>query len=290
MKPIIPFTLLPPRMLLGIAKKYEALGSVVARNFPGLRTSLAQAEIDLSAREYSAAATVSSAANALFIFLLLFLFSLLAGVDMLAASILLTVIVGAGSFLTAIYYPKIIALRRTRRLEDNLVPAVRQLVIELRSGVPLFQAMTSVCSDYGEVSEEFKKIVKRINAGEPEIEVLGEASRKIPSVQFQKVLWQVSNALKVGSDVSNALEGILEDLTKEKVNEIHRYGQELSPWTMIYMMAAIILPSLGITLAIVILSFLNVSIPKILFAVVLISLFFFQLFFLDFLSTRRPTI
>jgi flagellar protein FlaJ len=262
----------------------------VEKNFPNLKAKLAQAEIEMPSREYAAAALISASVNAVFIFVLLALFSILAGIDMLAVAAVIAAVVGVVSFLTVVYYPQIIATRRTRRLQDNLVPAVRQLVIELKSGVPLFQALTSVCSDYGEVSEEFKKIVKRINAGEDEVEVLGEASRRIPSVQFQKVLWQISNALKVGSDVSAALESILSDLMKEKVDEIHRYGQELSPWTMIYMMAAIILPSLGITMMIVILSFLGVEVPTIVFGAVLTFLALFQLFFMNFIETRRPAL
>ena len=290
MKPVIPFSLLPPRALASLAKKYEAVGVSVEKNFPSLKTRLAQAEIEMPSREYAAAALISASVNAAFVFVLLALFSILAGIDMLAVAAVLAAVVGVVSFLTVVYYPQIIATRRTRRLQDNLVPAVRQLVIELKSGVPLFQALTSVCSDYGEVSEEFKKIVKHINAGEDEVEVLGEASRRIPSVQFQKVLWQISNALKVGSDVSAALESILSDLMKEKVDEIHRYGQELSPWTMIYMMAAIILPSLGITMMIVILSFLGVEVPTIVFGAVLAFLALFQLFFMNFIETRRPAL
>jgi len=289
MKPTIPFSVLPSRMLLGAAKKYEALGIAAARTFPGLKTALLQAEIEIPVPEYATASLFSAAINSGFILLLLLFFGYLAGAEALPAAPALAIVVGAGSFLTTIYYPQMIATRRTRKLEDNLVPAVRQLVIELKSGVPLFEAMTSVCDDYGEVSEEFRKIVKHINAGEPDLEVLGDASRRIPSMQFQKVLWQISNALKVGSDVSTALEAILHDLTNEKINEIRRYAQELSPWTMIYMMAAIIVPSLGMTLGIVIFSFLNVAIPKIIFAAAVLLLVLFQLFFLNFLGTRRPT-
>ncbi|MCX6767413.1 MAG: type II secretion system F family protein [Candidatus Micrarchaeota archaeon] len=290
MKPAVPFSLIPPRALFAAGKKYAALGIQLTRAFSELKTNLAQAEMEIAAAEYAAASLVSAALNTAFILILILFFGYLASANVLTAALALALVTGASSFLTAVYYPKIIALRRKRKLEDNLVPAVRQLVIELKSGVPLFEAMTSVCDDYGEVSEEFKKIVKKINAGEAEIDVLGDASRRLPSVQFQKVIWQISNALKVGSDVSNALEAILEDLTAEKINEIKRYSQELSPWTMVYMMTAVILPSLGITLGIVILSFLSVSVPRMIFAVAIVFLVIFQLFFMNFLGTRRPAI
>ena len=48
----------------------------------------------------------------------------------------------------------------------------------------------------------------------PELDALAEASHENPSLQFRKVLWQISNALKVGSDVGEALEAIVEELTR----------------------------------------------------------------------------
>jgi flagellar protein FlaJ len=290
MKPIIPFSMLPPRALMGIAKNYGAAGVAVVARFPGLKMDLIRAEIEVVPVEYAAACLFSAALNAVLLFFAIMLVGYAASIPMGGYAVVASIVVGAGLFMTGIYYPRIISTQKVRKLEDHLVPVVRQLVIELRSGVPLFQAMTSVCDDYGDVSVEFTKIVKKINAGESELDVLSEAARRIPSPQLQKVLWQISNALKVGSDVSTALEGILADLTSEKINEIKRYAQELSPWTMIYMMAAIIVPSLGMTIGIVLLSFLSVSIPKFVFPVIILILAGFQVFFLNFLGTRRPSI
>ena len=132
--------------------------------------------------------------------------------------------------------------------------------------------------------------MSRFNSGVSDLDVLSDAARENPSFQFRKVLWQVSNALKVGSDVGSALEVIVNDLEKEKIDEIRKYGQELAPWTMIYMMAAVVLPSLGIALLIVITSFLAVELPSFTLAIVLAFLVIFQLFFMNFVASRRPLI
>ena len=166
----------------------------------------------------------------------------------------------------------------------------RQLATMVKSGVPLFNAMASISSEYGEVSKEFGKIVQRINSGTPDLEALAEASTSNPSHQFRRVLWQISNALKVGSDVGRVLELQIDELTRERVDQIRRYGQELSPWTMIYMMAAVILPSLGVTMMIVVVGFLDVSVPKAVLGGVLVGLIGFQILFMNFVNSRRPAI
>lgn len=286
----IPFSVLPPKIVLGLSKRTKSAGNFVAALFPGLKENIIHAQMDVTAREYAAIALIVAPLNAIVFGALVLLVGLLTGADVVTPLVLTMVLVGTASFLTVIIYPQIIATRRMRRLERELVPATRQLIIELKSGVPLFNAMASITGDYGEVSIEFKKIITKINNGVPELDALADASRENPSLQFQKILWQMSNALKTGSDVGTALEAILEELIRERVNQIRRYGQELSPWIMIYMLAAVVLPTLGVTLLIVIASFLAIPVPKMILPIVLVFLLGFQLFFANLVSTRRPAV
>ncbi len=269
---------------------FERIGNVASTFFPSLHQQLIQIEAKTTHREYASMAVVAATFNSLFIFGMGFLLATLTKEDVFLPTIAFTIIVGFVSFITILTYPKIIAQKRARKLENELVPAMRQLLIQVKSGVPLFEAMTGICDGYGEVSLEFRKMVRRINGGIPMDEVLEDKSRGTASLQFRRVLWQIGNALKVGTDVGKALEEIIGDLVLEKIDDIRRYGQELSPWTMIYMLAAIVAPSLGITMMLVIISFLGVDVPKIIFAVVLVFIMGFQLFFTDFVKSRRPAI
>ena len=274
--------------MLRFASLFKNTGGFLSAFFPSLHEDLVQAQITNTPREYVAIAVSVMLTNGLLVFAFIQAIGVLAMLDVLGVSLVLFILFGLASFFTLIYYPRILVLRRKRLQENQLIPAVRQILIELKSGVPLFNAMTSVATGYGEVSVEFRKIVNKINSGVPELDALAEATRENPSLQFRKVLWQISNALKVGSDVGDSLESILDELMKEKIDEIHRYGQELSPWAMLYMMFAVVLPSLGVTLAIVISSFLNVSLPNLIFPAVLAFLIGFELFFMSFISSRRP--
>ena len=289
--PMVPLSLLPPRPLEKLSKKFSNAGIVIAAFSPFLKESLLQSEYDWQAREYAAMALTSALINSLLVGILVLVVALASkNPGLYAFAVLLAAVLFAATLATTLYYPKIIATKRMRKLEVQLIPAIRQLLIEVKSGVPLFNAMASISSEYGEVSKEFGKIVQRINSGTPDLEALAEASTSNPSHQFRRVLWQISNALKVGSDVGRVLELQIDELTRERVDQIRRYGQELSPWTMIYMMAAVILPSLGVTMMIVVVGFLDVSVPKAVLGGVLVGLIGFQILFMNFVNSRRPAI
>ena len=287
---VIPFSLLPPKVVVTFSKTLKNIGAFLSAFFPGLREMLMQAEISLQPREYAAIAFVVAVFNMLGALLMMLLIGFMFDVNLMVAALVSGVLIALASFVTIIYYPQIIVTKRMRALENQMIPATRQLLIELKSGVPLFNAMASVSVDYGEVSKEFRKIVKKMNSGVPELDALSEATVANPSPQFRKILWQISNALKVGSDVASVLEQLLAELTRERIDQIRKYGQELSPWTMLYMMAAVILPSLGVTMLIVIASFMSAGIPAVVLPVIVLMLVGFQLFFMNFVASRRPTV
>ncbi len=287
----IPFSLLPTPVLINFSRKFVNAGVFVSTLFPFLRDSLAQAESEFNSRQYGAIAFTAALTNAVVLgALAVFVAIVSRNPTLVVPALMLATVVAFASFVTIIYFPQVIAKRRMRALETQLIPALRQMLIEIKSGVPLFNAMASISMDYGEVSKEFKKMVQRINSGTPELDAIADATTENPSHQFRRVLWQLSNALKVGSDVSKVMELQIEELTKERIDQIRKYGQELSPWTMIYMMTAVILPSLGVTMLIVVVAFVDVTIPKLLLPAIAGGLMLFQLFFMNFVSSRRPAV
>lgn len=286
-----PFSLLPPKLLKQFSKPLYSSAGGLTSLFPNLKEHLEQAETTQTPREYLASALASALLNtavALAAFLAIELLAKAKSLTLLTIG--LPAIIGLATFLTAANYPQLIALRRGRRLERQLVPALRQLLIQLKSGVPLFNAMASLTNDYDEVSREFQKIVRRINAGTSELDALGEASQQNPSLAFRRVLWQLTNALKVGSDVSRVVEGLVDELMREQRDQIRRYGQELSPWAMLYMMMAVVVPSLGVTMLLVVASFAKFSIPTAFLAGIIAFLVLFQALFMNFITTRRPSV
>lgn len=286
----IPFSLLPPVVVFFLARQILAIGYPLSKLMPGMRVDILQAGFEITPKEYASVTLVVAALNSLLLLSIMLLVGELANTNTLPIAAAVCIVVGAASFFSMLMYPKVISGKRIRALDENLIPALRQMLIELKSGVTLFQAMTSVDEGYGAVSVEFKRISDRINVGISETDALNEAGKRNPNPRFRRVLWQISNAITAGSDVVTELEATIDDLTRERMEDIHRYGQELNPWTMAYMMLTGVIPSLGLSIMTVILSFLNVSIPPFVFPGILVLIILFQLFFMNFVKSRRPMV
>ena len=286
----IPFSPLPPKIMNRLARRIMGLGNAFSKLMPTLKLDLLQANINLKPKEYASYSIITAIFYAFFIFFVIFFLGTILKLDLVFLSIILGIVFFLFMLFSSLLYPRIVSRRRMRKLEENIVPALRHLLIEIRSGVPLFHSMSSVSEGYGEISIQFKEIIRRISTGVKEVDAIAEATKKNPSFQFRRALWQISNALKSGADIGDALEVIIQDLTKEQVIRIKAYGEQLSPWTMIYMVAAVIMPSLGITFLVVISSFSGAMIPKFIFPLIFAALLAFQIFFMNFVKSKRPPI
>lgn len=286
MIPLVPF---PVKKALKVSKKFRPLAKHFIKMSPGLRKDLYQSKLGLDEIEYMSLVVFTSFFYSVLIGGLISLIEV-ALKDMLFLGPLMFLIFFFIPFYFLSLLPKIKAKKRVRKLEKDLLFGLRHLLIEVKSGVPLYNAIIGVTSGYGELSKEFKRVVKEIESGEKEENALNRAAERTPSLYFRRSLWQLVNAIKAGSDLGNALEAITDDFAKKQVNEIQSYGQELNPWAMLYMIVSVIIPSLGITFLIILSSFSGINLPKILFPVILLGLGLFQFFFMNFIKTKRPAL
>ncbi len=250
------FPLLESPLIRKGSKVFVGVGSVLLHVFPSMKRIVDQAGIKddyaYDAREYLAVVFFVSA----FVFIIsggLMTFLLVAGdAELPILGPVVGTVMGVGAFFSLMFYPVTIVNARVKYIERNLLFSVRSLLIQIRSGVPLFYAMGSIAvGNYGEVSTEFKKVVEKVNSGVPTKEALEELANRNPSNYFRRVLWQIVNSMNSGSDVGNNLQELLKSLAKEQLVEISRYKSILNPLAMMYMMVAVIAPSLGITMLII---------------------------------------
>jgi len=190
-------------------------------------------------------------------------------------------------------YPRVYVSKKEKEIEKNLIFALEDILIQLNSGIPLFDILTNISgSNYGELSVEFKKAVKRIGAGEPEAEVLADIGRRNHSVFFKRTLWQISNGLNAGSDMSSIIRESIKALNDEQVIQIQNYGNKLNPLIMMYMLVSVIVPSLSVSFMTVIASMMglekNLTIGM--FIGLFILVVFFQIMFLGLIRSRRPSL
>ncbi len=211
----------------------------------------------------------------------------------IALSLVLTFCACAFVSFAQLSYPKVHFNRKQKQLEKNLMPALEDMLVQLSSGVPLFNILVNISvADYGEISTEFKKAVKKINAGAPQIEVLEELGEKNSSPYFRRTLWQISNGMKSGSDISTVIKGSLRLLNEEQIVQIQTYGNKLNPLVMFYMLVTIILPALAITFLTIISSMVGLgkNVTMMLYGGLFMFTIFIQIMFLGAIRSARPTL
>lgn len=291
---LVPYAVLPPSFLANHYRRVMGIAEKVEYAFPYLQLYLKQAKIPLTGIRYLSMCILSDS------FLLVTLMVLLSGFfyRMQAAAwllygIALSLLIVLFIFMQQMYYPKLLINKRVRDIERNSLVALQSILIQLRSGVPLFDIMVNIAgSDYGEVSEEFLKVVKQINAGKNQIEALEEMTLENPSVIFRRAVWQMVNGLKTGSDMTYVISEIMHSISQEQLIQIEHYGGQLSPLSMFYMIIAVIFPSLGINFLIIGSAFFSLSEigVKLIFWSVYAIVLLFQIMFLGFIKSRRPSL
>ncbi len=189
--------------------------------------------------------------------------------------------------------PKHKILRRQRDMDREVLFAGRFLLVKLNSGVPLLNALQDGSKSYGVAKQYFKEIVDEINLGTPIEKAIDNSIKYSPSVKFRRIMFQIGNAVKVGVDVSRSLADTLEEITNEQMSEIQAYGKKLNSLALFYMLLAVVVPSLGMTIFIVIGTLVNFLTPDTaprLFGVVLGFLIFIQFMFVSIFKTTRLSV
>lgn len=288
----IPFTISSLNRLKIKSKRYVKIFSV--KRDSKLKDYLAKAEVDITREEYLGIVARST-----------LMFSVIAYIAFSTAIFILkqgnpfliplipTIAVGMFTSFSQINYPKILADKQQKGIERNLLAAMEDMLIQLSSGVPLFTILVNIsASGYGQLSLEFKKAVKKINAGFPQIEVIEELGKKNHSILFRKALWQISNGMKAGSNITEVVRDIIHSLNEEQFLQIQTYGNKLNPLIMFYMLISIILPALAITFLTIISSVVNLpeAITIGMFVGLYIMSILVQIMFLGAIRTAKPSL
>lgn len=270
----------------GLSSWHVALSSLAAK-FPDLKMKLKQAEMSDEPTAFIAKAMLFAVLLAVGLTVLfVFVFQATGGPVFVALPI--GIIAFPIAFLWYMKGPQVRISKKVRELDKDLVFAGRHMLIELRAGVPLFDSMMNITSEYGEVSIAFSRILEKINVGVPADVAIHDISEEIPSQNFRRVMLQIVNSLRSGSNVADALEAMLEQLSKEQVIEVKSYGQKLNPLAMFYMIFGVILPSLGIALLLTLISFMHVDVGNELLLAMLFILGLVQFIFLSAIESTRP--
>jgi flagellar protein FlaJ len=256
----------------------------LAQRFPDLRLRLAQARMYQTPEDYVQQTFVLSALITGAIVLLLFGFSRSPAV-LLLAPVAMPIL-----FTYFMHRAEANAAKIQRAISKEVVFAGRFLIIELESGVPLYKALQNIGENYETIGKYCEEVVQRVDLGTSMEEALNEAVQLAPSNDLRRIFWQILNSLKTGSEVGTALGSVVDQIVREQQISVKEYGRKLNPMAMFYMMIAIIVPSLGTIMLIVLGTFIGLNIGLLLLSIVLGIDLLVQFMFLTIIREQRPPV
>lgn len=261
----------------------------IAERIPNLKLKLRQAGMPDKPEDFVRKTFLVSVYMSIgvfvFLFLLLYGFGLFHPLMLLGMPILCICLL---FYLVKLPDAKIIT--KQKEITREIVFAGRFLVIELQSGVPLYNALVNLSKNYKAIGAYSRVVIDKVDLGTSMEDALNEAVELSPSEDFRKLLWQIINSMRTGSDVASALSTAIDQIAKRQQILVSEYGKKLNPLAMFYMMIAVIAPSLGMTMLIIVSSFVNITLNMTMLIILAASLGFVQFMFLSIIKFSRPPI
>jgi archaeal flagellar protein FlaJ len=260
------------------------------RLFPDLKYKLLQADIPDSPEEFIKK-TIMSSLMLSFGVAILFIGGLLKsfGYNISIALLLFPLV-----FMILFYYlvkiPDVKIRKKENGIAREIVFGTRFLIIEIESGVPIYNSFVNVAKVYPVIGSYFGAIIDRINMGTSMEEAMNEATELVPSGDLRKILWQILNSIKTGADVTGALSAVLDQIVDDQKIAVEEYGRKLNPLAMFYMLIAVILPSLGTTMLIIFASFMGFPLGLPVLMTLAGFLAFVQFMFYALIKSSRPAV
>jgi flagellar protein FlaJ len=143
-------------------------------------------------------------------------------------------------------------------------------------------------SGYGTISKEFRRTVQDINAGEMQETALEKMAMRTESEFLRRTIRQILTAFRSGASLQAALKSVIKNLQQYQYSQVKSYTYELNLWVLLFIMTSVAIPSLGITLLVVLSTFGGMSVDEgFIIELVAFSLFC-QIALVEFIKSRRP--
>lgn len=260
MAPLLPMTMYQAkrftRILLGV-------GRALVPVFPSLANYIKKALIHATAEEYLAISVFFSGAAAVIGFVLGYFYLVIIYGSILTSifpAIFIGILFGAFALLIHTSIPASIAAKRGKDIDRDLAFALKDLLMQTKSGVNLFTAMRNISeSNYGLVSEEFGRTLDEIETGVSSEEALTQLALRCDSDFLNRTIWQLINAMKAGAALETTLVTVVDDISEFQKDQINQYGKTLGVFAMVYLVFALVFPSIGVSFGILFLSVMGME-------------------------------
>jgi flagellar protein FlaJ len=275
-------------------KRILFIGSFLKKIFVGTKYDLKKAELDIQAEEYLTAAFLSAIVYGIAFFaltsVLVFLRDSSIG-NAYPVNVIIGIIFFVLFFFLHLIYPSVISKKIAFGINENLIFALKSILIQVKSGIPLFASMKNISkADYGLVSKEFETTVKEIVSGIPEAKALERMALRTKSEYLKKGAWQLVSSIKSGASVTGAIQTTVDTLTANQLRAIKNYSAELNLWILMYLLLAAAIPTLGITFLIILSALGGSDITEHHVIFIIFFAFVVQLVLIGFVKNRKPKV
>ena len=278
-----------------VAKALQSISIHLLKFVPGFKEDIQRTDVEEKPADYISGCLFTAFISGCFFFILLFFLNYFINAKTFSEAFRSSLGIGLGIFFLfsffLIFYIKILAGKKAEQIEKNLIFSLKDLLLQISSSVSLYDAMVNLSkSKYGQVSKEFDKVVRLINTGMPMEEALNRMAKESKSEYLRRTVWQLINTLKAGASLKTAVQTIIAELTLNQRDKIIAYARELNLWTLLYMLFAVAVPTIGAVMLVILGSFVGFSITKTTFVSFIFICFFVQLSLIGLMKARRPIV
>lgn len=246
--------LLPLSSAQTIGSRFRGIGVRILAFYPSVRYDLHNIGIEDPAENYCAIAFFSAAIWAL-------LFAIFIGLALSTNKTLplpVKVMVPSLGFVIVLLfflilhlaYPKIIANNIATKIDRELIFSMRDMLIQISSGVPLFSVIENIGnSNYDYLSAEFKSVATKVKGGSPLLDEIENMAIRTHSDYLKKTSWQLVTAIRAGANLTTTLKSIVKVLVDYQFSLSKSFNAELNFIILVYLMLAAVLPTIGTAVA-----------------------------------------
>ena len=285
-----PLHLFTIQQMHSLGRRFRWLGRKLGGTFPGLKYDLLESDLKADSEDYLASSFISAFIIGLLMFALFFAVtsSRPSGADMRMAA-------GGSAAMFAVffglyvYYPTARAKTLSLRINTDLLYALRDLLVQVQSGISLYDGMVNIAAgSYGGVSKEFAETVREINSGMPEDAALERMALRTKNEFLKKAILQILNALSGGASLRDAVRSTIAHLENHQVNRIRDYASKLNFMSLLYMLVAAAIPSIGVTFLLILSTFSGAGIGEDTILLIIGLSFVMQLMMIGYMRAIRP--
>ncbi len=290
----IPVLLFSQDTVRRMGRRLKGPANVLGKLAPKMKDTLSKIGFDVEPGAYLIGSLLSSLLYGLLFFGLILAIVTVRG-EMEGDPMTISLAAGAGIWfmflLLHLVYPSIILTKIATKESKDLLFALREIMIDVNSGIPLFHALQNVSvSGYGYISDDFKEVVGDIERGVPEKEAMKILAVRTKSEFLKRALWQMVNALESGAGMGSALEGIVESTENYVYREIRDYSSNLNFLMLIYMLVAAVVPSIGVTFMVLLSAFSDLGVDVGLVLMLIAASVVMQIAMIGYMGATRPEI